>query len=95
LTWPGTKIRLSLNDGYEAVPTFKPANRRGVDHASAAGAHNDRNLFPHGEPNSHNIHIDNPPVDGSSKWRRGAVGFGGAGLVKVSERQEWCVAGEV
>jgi hypothetical protein len=34
-------------------------------------------------------------VDGGSKWRRGAAEFGGAGLVKVSERQEWCVAEEV
>jgi hypothetical protein len=34
-------------------------------------------------------------VDGGSKWRRGAAEFGSAGLVKVSERQEWCVAEEV
>jgi len=34
-------------------------------------------------------------VDGGSKWRRGAAEFGGAVLVKFSERREWCVAGEV
>jgi hypothetical protein len=35
------------------------------------------------------------PVDGGSKWRRGAAEFGGAVLVKFSERREWCVAEEV
>jgi len=34
-------------------------------------------------------------VDGGSKWRRGTAEFGGAVLVKVSERQEWCVAEEL
>jgi hypothetical protein len=34
-------------------------------------------------------------VDGGSKWRRGAAEFGGAVLVKFSERREWCVAEEV
>jgi DNA polymerase-3 subunit epsilon len=33
------------------------------------------------------------PVDGGSKWRRGAAEFGGAVLVKVSERRE-CVSRE-
>jgi hypothetical protein len=31
-------------------------------------------------------------VEGGSKWRRGAAGFGGAGWVKVSVGQDWCVA---
>jgi hypothetical protein len=31
-------------------------------------------------------------VEGGSKWRRGAAEFGGAGWVKVSVGQDWCVA---